>query len=68
MWRARNVLVGSALGAGICFPLGWVQLKLAEKANLEIANSKPSSDLTEGKGNQSRVGAAIERLEGSLKK
>jgi len=47
---------------------GWVQLKLAEKANLEIANSKPSSDLTEGKGNQSRVGAAIERLEGSLKK
>ncbi|KAG2587931.1 uncharacterized protein LOC120675594 isoform X2 [Panicum virgatum] len=68
MWRARNVLVGSALGAGICFPLGWVQLKLTEKANLEIANSKPSSDLTEGKGNQSRVGAAIERLEGSLKK
>ncbi|KAJ1283244.1 hypothetical protein BS78_03G113600 [Paspalum vaginatum] len=68
MWRARNVLVGSALGAGICFPLGWVQLKLAEKANLEIANSKPSPDLTEGKENQSRVGAAIERLEGSLKK
>ncbi|CAO2198330.1 unnamed protein product [Urochloa humidicola] len=68
MWRARNVLVGSALGAGICFPLGWIQLKLAEKANLEIAKSKPSSDLTEGKGNQSRVGAAIERLEGSLKK
>ncbi|KAL6626415.1 hypothetical protein ACP70R_030141 [Stipagrostis hirtigluma subsp. patula] len=68
MWRARNVLVGSVLGAGICFPLGWIQLKLAEKANLEIANSKPSSDLTEGKGNQSRVGAAIERLEGSLKK
>ncbi|CAO2184971.1 unnamed protein product [Urochloa humidicola] len=60
MWRARNVLVGSALG--------WIQLKLAEKANLEIAKSKPSSDLTEGKGNQSRVGAAIERLEGSLKK
>ncbi|CAO2184972.1 unnamed protein product, partial [Urochloa humidicola] len=22
MWRARNVLVGSALGTGICFPLG----------------------------------------------
>ncbi|KAJ1283295.1 hypothetical protein BS78_03G117400 [Paspalum vaginatum] len=33
-------------------PFGWVQLKLAEKANLEIANSKPSPDLTEGKGNQ----------------
>ncbi|AQK89338.1 Mitochondrial import inner membrane translocase subunit Tim17/Tim22/Tim23 family protein [Zea mays] len=58
---------GSATAAAfglIC----WVQLKLAEKANLEIANSKPSSDLTEGKENQSRVGAAIERLEGSLKK
>nr|CAB3476852.1 unnamed protein product [Digitaria exilis] len=58
---------GSATAAAfglIC----WIQLKLAEKANLEIANSKPSSDLTEGKGNQSRVGAAIERLEGSLKK
>ncbi|GJN06273.1 hypothetical protein PR202_ga23984 [Eleusine coracana subsp. coracana] len=68
MWRARNVLVGSVLGAGICFPLGWIQLKLAEKANLEIANSKPSSDLTEEKGNQSRVGAAIDRLGASLKK
>ncbi|OEL13711.1 hypothetical protein BAE44_0025269 [Dichanthelium oligosanthes] len=58
---------GSATAAAfglIC----WIQLKLAEKAKLEIANSKPSSNLTEGKGNQSRVGAAIERLEGSLKK
>ncbi|XP_062208405.1 uncharacterized protein LOC133909877 [Phragmites australis] len=68
MWRARNVLVGSALGAGIGFPLGWIQLKLAEKANLGVANLKSSSDLTEKKGNQSRVGAAIERLELSLKK
>ncbi|KAG8045187.1 hypothetical protein GUJ93_ZPchr0008g13367 [Zizania palustris] len=67
MWRARNVLVGSALGAGICLPLGWIQLKLAEKANLEIASSK-SPDLAEEQGNRSRVGAAIERLEGSLKK
>uniref|UniRef100_A0A0D9UZH8 Complex I assembly factor TIMMDC1, mitochondrial n=1 Tax=Leersia perrieri TaxID=77586 RepID=A0A0D9UZH8_9ORYZ len=64
MWRARNVLVGSALGAGICFPLGWIQLKLAEKANLEMANSK-STDLA---GQQGGVGAAIERFEGSLKK
>ncbi|TVU01322.1 hypothetical protein EJB05_32355, partial [Eragrostis curvula] len=68
MWRARNVLVGSVLGAGVCFPLGWIQLKLAEKAQLEIANSKSPSDLTEEKGNQSRVGAAIERLGSSLKK
>ncbi|CAM0958081.1 unnamed protein product [Alopecurus aequalis] len=73
MWRARNVLVGSILSAGICFPLahlgnsstGWVQLKLAEKANLEIENSKPPPDLSKERGNQSRVGAAIDRLEGS---
>ncbi|KAM0899341.1 hypothetical protein ACQ4PT_021361 [Festuca glaucescens] len=68
MWRARNVLVGSALGAGICFPLGWVQLKLAEKANLEIETSKSPSDLAREQGNQSRVGAAIDRLKGSLRK
>uniref|UniRef100_A0A0E0C0J7 Complex I assembly factor TIMMDC1, mitochondrial n=2 Tax=Oryza meridionalis TaxID=40149 RepID=A0A0E0C0J7_9ORYZ len=67
MWRARNVLVGSALGAGVCFPLGWIQLKLAEKANLEMASSKPA-DLVEEQGNQSGVGAAIERLGRSLKK
>lgn len=66
MWRARNVLVGSVLGAGICFPLGWVQLKLAERANLEI--SKSQSDFAKEHGNQSRVGAAIDRLEGSLRK
>ncbi|XP_044975819.1 uncharacterized protein LOC123443499 isoform X2 [Hordeum vulgare subsp. vulgare] len=55
---------GSATAAAfglIC----WVQLKLAEKANLEIENSKSSSDL---QGNQSRVGAAIDRLESSLRK
>ncbi|KAL6849955.1 hypothetical protein ACP4OV_020582 [Aristida adscensionis] len=73
MWRARNVLVGAVGSAVIGFPLGWIQLKLLEMARIErarreIANSKPSSDLTEEKGNQSRVGAAIERLEGSLKK
>ncbi|OAY63185.1 hypothetical protein ACMD2_14555 [Ananas comosus] len=69
MWRARNVLLGSVLGAGICFPLGWLQLKLMEKANAEIASSNSSSDLSEGgEVSQSQVGAAIERLEGSLKK
>lgn len=62
-WRARNVLLGSALGAGICFPLGWLQLKLAEKANKQIV----PSNATQG-ANTSAVGAAIERLEGSLKK
>ncbi|ONK70680.1 uncharacterized protein A4U43_C04F410 [Asparagus officinalis] len=47
MWRARNVLLGSVLGAGICFPLGWVQLKLQQKANEEIASAKLSSDSNE---------------------
>lgn len=64
-------LISRQLCSFICLvhsSAGWVQLKLAERANLEIASSKPSSDLAEGKGNQSRVGAAIERLEGSLKK
>ncbi|KAJ8536471.1 hypothetical protein K7X08_034872 [Anisodus acutangulus] len=32
-WRARNVMLGSALGAAVCFPLGWLHLKLVEKAN-----------------------------------
>ncbi|URE16623.1 Tim17/Tim22/Tim23/Pmp24 family [Musa troglodytarum] len=67
MWRARNVLLGSVLGAGICFPLGWVHLKLMEKANEERLNSKPS-DLDEEETNRSRVGAAIERLEGNLRR
>lgn len=40
-----------------------------EKANAEIASSNSSSDLSEGgEVSQSQVGAAIERLEGSLKK
>lgn len=59
-WRARNVVLGSALGAIFCFPLGWLHLKLVEKANesqMRISNNK------EGK---SGVGAAIERLEGHL--
>lgn len=69
MWRARNVLLGSVLGAGICFPLGWVQLKLVEKANEEIASSKLTSDSNEtGEMSSTRVGAAIERLEANLRK
>jgi hypothetical protein len=56
------------LTMGIFSSTGWVQLKLAEKANLEIENLKPPSDLTRDQGNQSRVGAAIDRLEGSLRK
>ncbi|XP_047333885.1 uncharacterized protein LOC124937633 [Impatiens glandulifera] len=32
-WRLRNVAMGSVLGAAVCFPLGWLHLKLVEKAN-----------------------------------
>lgn len=69
MWRARNAFLGSVLGAGICFPLGWVQLKLMEKATDEIASSKLSPDPNKrGQVSSSPVGAAIERLEANLQK
>ncbi|XP_078428364.1 mitochondrial import inner membrane translocase subunit Tim17/Tim22/Tim23 family protein [Wolffia australiana] len=62
MWRARNMLLGSTLGAAFCFPLGWAHLKLVEKANEGL-------DMDEKQETKSRVGAAIERLEErSLKK
>lgn len=64
-WRARNMLLGSALGAAFCFPLGWVHLKLVEKATQHtVISTTPDSSGNEG----SRVGAAIERLESSLRK
>lgn len=59
-WRARNVALGSVLGAAICFPLGWLQLKLIEKANEGNMVANPGSEARTG------VGAAIERLEGNL--
>ncbi|KAG5230171.1 Mitochondrial inner membrane translocase [Salix suchowensis] len=59
-WRARNVLLGSVLGAAFCLPLGWIHLKLVEKAN--EGSSGERGEATSG------VGAAIERLEGNLKK
>ncbi|KAJ4969171.1 hypothetical protein NE237_015872 [Protea cynaroides] len=64
LWRSRNVLMGSVLGAAFCFPIGWVHLKLVKKANEE--NSAVNSKLDEGREAKSGVGAAIERLEGSL--
>lgn len=66
LWRTRNVLLGSGLGAAVCFPLGWLQLKLQEKANEE----RLIDSLTAGEGKEAKggVGAAIERLEGSLSK
>ncbi|WCJ36090.1 Mitochondrial import inner membrane translocase subunit Tim17/Tim22/Tim23 family protein [Euphorbia peplus] len=64
-WRMRNVFLGSVLGAAFCFPLGWIQLKLIEKANEE--NLALNSD-SRAKGEaKSGVGAAIERLEENLK-
>ncbi|KAL3628853.1 hypothetical protein CASFOL_027899 [Castilleja foliolosa] len=65
-WRARNAMLGSALGAAICFPLGWVHLKLIEKANegTSFAYGEVSGDAQAKSG----VGAAVERLEGNLNK
>ncbi|CAL1405227.1 unnamed protein product [Linum trigynum] len=63
-WRARNVLLGTVLGAVVCFPLGWVQMKLVEKANEGGVNST-RGDATAAVGG---VGAAIERLEARVKR
>ncbi|CAN4088120.1 unnamed protein product [Withania somnifera] len=60
-WRARNVMLGSALGAAVCFPLGWLHLKLVEKAN-------EGAGTTDGNEMKGGVGGAIERLEGHLNK
>lgn len=64
-WRARNILLGSVLGAAIGFPLGWAHLKLVEIANEGNPAAHPNSDQIEAK---SGVGAAIERLEENLNK
>lgn len=61
-WRARNVLLGSALGAAFCFPIGWLHLKMVEKANEGVETQR--GDAKSGGG----VGAAIERLEEHLTK
>ncbi|KAL3512810.1 hypothetical protein ACH5RR_025527 [Cinchona calisaya] len=63
LWRVRNVMLGSVLGAAVCFPLGWLHLKLVEKANEEKLAA--SSNTMGAKGG---VGGAIERLEGQLSK
>nr|KJB36963.1 hypothetical protein B456_006G188800 [Gossypium raimondii] len=64
-WRARNVVLGSVLGAAICFPLGWIHLKLVEKANEGNMAAKSSGEIGEAK---SGLGAAIDRLEENLNK
>ncbi|XP_074284329.1 uncharacterized protein LOC141608884 isoform X1 [Silene latifolia] len=48
IWRARNVMMGAILGAAFCFPLGWAQLKMVEKANeqsIAPRKEKPSKAL-----------------------
>ncbi|GAU47586.1 hypothetical protein TSUD_185980 [Trifolium subterraneum] len=62
-WRARNMALGSVLGAAFCFPLGWIHLKMVEIAN--EGNPDAHSNQKEVK---SGVSAAIERLEGNLNK
>ncbi|KAK2355778.1 hypothetical protein P8452_75768 [Trifolium repens] len=64
-WRARNMALGSVLGAAFCFPLGWIHLKMVEIANEGNPDAHPHSDQKEVK---SGVSAAIERLEGNLNK
>ncbi|KAL8041966.1 hypothetical protein ABFX02_09G018900 [Erythranthe guttata] len=54
-WRLRNAMLGSVLGATICFPLGWLHLKLVEKANEGTASEV--SDTSETKSN---IVAAVE--------
>lgn len=66
-WRARNVLMGSVLGAAVCFPLGWLQLKLAGMAYEESARAFSESDNNKDRP-KGGVGGAIERLEGHLNK
>ncbi|KAI9089790.1 hypothetical protein K1719_029083 [Acacia pycnantha] len=67
VWRARNVALGSVLGAAFCFPLGWLHLKLVEKANEgNPVSSHPELDRREEV--KSGISAAIERLEENLKK
>ncbi|KAJ0578331.1 hypothetical protein HanIR_Chr05g0246101 [Helianthus annuus] len=58
-WRGRNVLLGSVLGAAFCFPLGWLHLKLVEKAN------EKGPVLTESNTAKPSVGAAIKGLGGN---
>ncbi|KAI3454474.1 hypothetical protein Pfo_011137 [Paulownia fortunei] len=65
-WRVRNAMLGSVLGAAICLPLGWLHLKLVEKANQgKLSTTTEVSDTVEAK---SGIGAAVERLEGNLNK
>ncbi|XP_020974376.1 uncharacterized protein LOC107630271 isoform X2 [Arachis ipaensis] len=64
-WRARNMMLGSVLGATFCFPLGWLHLKLIEKAN---EGNQAANENLDKRDIKSGVSAAIERLESNLHK
>ncbi|GER56815.1 mitochondrial import inner membrane translocase [Striga asiatica] len=51
-WRARNAILGSVLGAAICFPLGWLHLKLVEKAS----EGTPPTDTKVGENVEAKSG------------
>ncbi|KAH9329404.1 hypothetical protein KI387_001512, partial [Taxus chinensis] len=65
-WRARNVMVGSVLGAAVGLPLGWIQIALVESAKERMASMQPNVEETEEvkKG----VAGAIDRLEKTFTK
>ncbi|KAL0291576.1 UNVERIFIED_CONTAM: hypothetical protein Scaly_2541300 [Sesamum calycinum] len=58
-WCLRNLMLGSVLGAAICFPIGWLHLK----GNCLLTCE--GSDTVEEK---SGIGAWVELLEGNLNK
>ncbi|KAL4307306.1 uncharacterized protein LOC107605324 isoform X2 [Arachis ipaensis] len=64
-WRARNMMLGSVLGAAFCFPLGWLHLKLIEKAN---EGNQAANENLDKRDIKSGVSAAIKRLESNLQK
>ncbi|KAI3860131.1 hypothetical protein MKX03_037090 [Papaver bracteatum] len=65
-WRARNMLLGSVLGAAVGLPLGWCHLKLMEKADEQrLAYESTLPDRREEKGG---VGGAIDRLEENFRR
>ncbi|KAL6583788.1 hypothetical protein OROMI_003077 [Orobanche minor] len=66
-WRARNAMLGSVLGAALCFPLGWLHLKLVEKANEGTLSSR-AADVSGNLETKTSIDAAVERLEGNLNK
>ncbi|KAF3324386.1 hypothetical protein FCM35_KLT11853 [Carex littledalei] len=64
--RARFALLGVVVGAGICYPIGLLQMKVFERAN-----SKSNSDVNEAREiaqSQSRVDVPIDTLENILQK